>query len=125
MAKAKAKKEEVALEAPEAATEPEAVEATAEELAPKGKGKAGFPESVEPLRTKFGPAFKVVRIGDEARVYGKRGEPVSPVTTLSEASKLASQFNRRDPEQIEARSRKTDPKKNVLAERAADEDARE
>ena len=81
-----------------------------------------FPSDVPVKKGKHGATiFQLVVVGDSARVYGKNGLPVSPVTTLREASKLASAFNTRDPEQIEAKARPQGPKKNILAERAAAE----
>jgi len=51
------------------------------------------------------PMFYVIQVGGNARVYGKRGELVSGVISLSEASRIASRFNVMDPEQQAAKAR--------------------
>lgn len=67
-----------------------------------------FPASVSVIRSDWGvPAFQVVADGKgNARIYGKKGEPVSTVLPLSEASMQASRHNAVDPEQLAARSRR-------------------
>lgn len=113
----KKKTEETVQEEESSAAEPES---PAEQ--PRGKANT-FPASVPVKKSNHGATvFQLVVIGDEGRVYGKTGTPVSPILPKNEATKLCSEFNVKDPEQVQARSRKADPKKNVLAERAATEE---
>lgn len=79
----------------------------------------GFPDSVPVVMSKENvPVFQVFTVGKEGRVYGKTGSPVSPVVSVEEANTLASKFNTKDPEQIEARARKPKKFTNPLAEEA-------
>jgi len=106
MPKTKKEKEEIAeLEAEVKAANPtdgevaeESSEArpktvTAPDL-PKIQERVDFPASVHGTGR-----FQVVHLHGVARVYGKKGEPVSGPTTMNHATWLANRFNRLDPEQ--------------------------
>lgn len=85
------------------------------------KELTSFPETVSPVKGPHGVAvFQIVQVGETARVYGKMGLPISPELSIGAASKLASQMNSRDPEQIDAKSRPQGAgRKNALADEAA------
>lgn len=114
MAKTKKEKEEVAKVEEEvfgAESAPEVpVETPAETPAetPVKQSSDEFPESVPVLTSEWGvPVFQVVQDGKgNARIYGKRGEPVSGVIPATDAARQASRHNAMDPEQLEAKSRK-------------------
>lgn len=86
-----------------------AVEVSAEapaEVAPVVAAKK-FPERVTPVVSRWGvPEFQVVAVGDQGRIYGKEGQPISGIISLSEASRTCSRHNALDPEQQAAKARR-------------------
>jgi hypothetical protein len=78
-------------EAPSELTAPELPEAASP--APEPRELSEFADSI-PATGKF----EVVAIGDQARVYNKQGQAVSPAMPIAQANDLAYSHSRRDPE---------------------------
>jgi hypothetical protein len=99
--------EEVSNQLEESGALIDATEQPAEETAPSSQVKGDFPDSVPVVVGPFGVSvYQVIQDGKgNARIYGKRGEPISGVMPIEIASRTASRHNAMDPEQIDGKSR--------------------